>query len=328
LAILNREGILLMFSQTGAEREPSVQIVDVGLRDGFQPIVPFIPTTQKLAILNRLHAAGLRRVEATAFVSEKAVPQLSDAAELLAAVQALPGMDAQVLVPTARHAERALAAGADHIAFVLSVSEKHNLANVRRTRWESVAEYARVVAALPPGTRVRLNIATAFDCPFDGPVSPWETLALVDDLIDIAPDAEICPCDTTGRVTPDRVGALFRNAKARFPEARRWAFHGHDTYGLGVANVMAAWIAGVGVIDASVGGLGGCPFAPGATGNVATEDIVWMFEAMKVSTGVALDRLVEVAGTVAALPGASVGGRVRDALAAASRRRASAPAAV
>jgi hydroxymethylglutaryl-CoA lyase len=315
-----------MFSQTGAGHEPSVQIVDVGLRDGFQPIVPFIPTAQKLAILNRLHAAGLRRVEATAFVSDKAVPQLADAAELLAAAQALPGMDAQVLVPNARHADRALAAGADHIAFVLSVSPKHNMSNVRRTPRESVVEYAEIVEALPPGTRIRLNIATAFDCPFDGPVALQDTLALMDALIDIAPAAEICPCDTTGRVTPDRVAELFGAAKARFPQVCRWAFHGHDTYGLGVANVVAAWNAGVSAIDASFGGLGGCPFAPGATGNVATEDIVWMFEAMKVTTGVALDRLVEVAATAAALPGALVGGRVREALAA-SRGRASAPAA-
>lgn len=308
-----------MFSQTGAAREPSVQIVDVGLRDGFQPIVPFIPTAQKLAILNRLHAAGLRRVEATAFVSDKAVPQLADAAELLAAAQALPGMDAQVLVPSVRHADRALAAGADHIAFVLSVSPKHNMSNVRRTPQESVVEYAEIVEALPPGTRVRLNIATAFDCPFDGPVALRDTLELMDALVDIAPGAEICPCDTTGRVTPDRVADLFGAAQARFPQVGRWAFHGHDTYGQGVANVMAAWRAGVDVIDASVGGLGGCPFAPGATGNVATEDLVWMFQAMNVATGVDLDALVEVAGTAAALPGALSGGRVREALTA--RRR-------
>lgn len=316
-----------MCSQTDAAREPSVDIVDVGLRDGFQSIGPVIPTARKLEILRGLYAAGLRRVEATAFVSEKAVPQLADAAALLTAAQALPGMDAQVLVPNARHAERAFAAGADHIAFVLSVSEKHNLGNVRRTPRESAAEYARIIAASPTGTRVRLNIATAFDCPFDGPVPPQATLSLMDELVDVAPDAEICPCDTTGRVTPDRVSALFRDAKARFPQVRRWAYHGHDTYGLGVANVAAAWNAGIRVIDASIGGLGGCPFAPGATGNVATEDIVWMFEAMNVTTGVALDALVEVAAAAAALPGALFGGRVREALTA-RRRAAPTPAAV
>lgn len=295
----------------------SVTLVDVGPRDGFQSIGPVIPTAQKIQILRGLHAAGLKRVEATAFVSEKAVPQLADATELLAAARALPGMDAQVLVPNERHAERALKAGADHIAFVLSVSEKHNFANVRRSPRESAAEYRRIVAGLPAGIRIRLNLATAFDCPFDGAVDGIRTLALLEELVDAAPDAEFCLCDTTGRVTPDRVGALFVAARGRFPQAAHWAYHGHDTYGLGTANVIAAWDAGIAVVDASVGGLGGCPFAPGATGNVATEDVVWMFQAMGVATGVELPALVEVARDAVALPGAQSGGRVREALTAA-----------
>ena len=316
-----------MQPQTDQSGEAAISIVDVALRDGLQSIAAFVPTARKLEILKGLHAAGIRRVEATAFVSEKAVPQLADAALLLAAARELPGLDAQVLTPNERHAERALAAGAEHIAFVLSVSEKHNLGNVRRTPRESVGEYARIVAALPAGTRIRLNIATAFDCPFDGPVAPETTLALMDELVDLAPHAEICPCDTTGRVTPDRVAALFALAKARFPQARRWAFHGHDTYGQGLVNVLAARAAGVGVIDASVGGVGGCPFAPGATGNVATEDVVWMLQDMGVATGVALGPLVEVAQIAAGLPGAIAGGRVREALLAKARAGAAREAA-
>ena len=304
--------------------EQCVTLIDVGLRDGFQSIEPLIPTATKIAILRGLHTCGIRRIEATAFVSEKAVPQLADAIELLRAAQALPGVDPQVLVTNERHAERALRAGATHLSFVLSVSERHNQGNVRRTPQESAGEYRRIVAGLPSGIQIRLNVATAFDCPFDGAVAPTTTLALMDELVDVASQAEICLCDTTGRVTPDRVSALFAAAKARFPHAPYWAFHGHDTYGQGTANVMAAWTAGVDRIDASIGGLGGCPFAPGATGNVATEDVVWMFQHMDIQTGIDLEPLTDVARSAASLPGASWGGRVRDALTAQRSRLATA----
>lgn len=293
---------------------PKVSLVEVGPRDGFQSITTVIPTARKLDLIRSLHAAGIRRMEATAFVSEAAVPQLADAEDILAGATALDGMDVQVLVPNLRHAERALRAGARHLAFVLSVSEKHNQNNVRRQPRESVAEYARIVEMLPAGVAMRLNLATAFDCPFDGPMPAEQTMALLAELVPIKPDAEICPCDTTGRVTPDRVAALFAAARTAHSDSHAWAFHAHDTYGLGAANVLAAWNSGVDVMDASFAGLGGCPFAPGATGNVATEDVVWMFKTMGVETGVALDALVQTACEGAELPGALFGGRVRDAL--------------
>jgi len=298
----------------------SISIVEVGPRDGFQPINEFIPTAQKAAFIDRLYEAGIRRMEATAFVSPRAVPQMADAPQLLEHCATKPGLDVQVLVPSRKQAERALAADARHLAFVLSVSPAHNQSNVLRSPRESVEDFRAIFAMLPPGARVRLNLATAFDCPFDGPVEPGETLELVEALASISSDAEFCLCDTTGRVTPDRVGDLFRGAQQRFPEIGRWAFHGHDTYGLGVANVLAAFQTGVGVIDSSFGGLGGCPFAPGATGNVATEDLVWTFAKMGVATGVDLERLLGAADMAATLPGACVGGRVRDALGAHSRR--------
>lgn len=291
-----------------------VSIVEVGPRDGFQPIDQFIPTEQKLALIDKLYDAGIRRMEATAFVSPRAVPQMADAPQLLAFCANKPGLDVQVLVPSQRQAERALAADARHLAFVLSVSPKHNQSNVRRTPRESVEDFRAILSMLPADARVRINLATSFDCPFDGPVEPEEALALIEALVDISPQSEFCLCDTTGRVTPDRVGDLFRRAQARFPQVRQWAFHGHDTYGLGVANALAAYQAGVGVVDSSFGGLGGCPFAPGATGNVATEDLVWTFARMGVATGVDLTRLLEAAEEAAALPGACVGGRVRNAL--------------
>jgi len=291
-----------------------VQIVEVGPRDGFQSIGPLIPTDRKIAIIEVLHAAGVTRVEATSFVSPKALPQLADAAEIVAAVEMLPGLDAQVLVPTVRHAERALAAGSRHLSAVLSVSERHNMGNVRRTPMESAADYAQMVALMPQDCKMRLNLATAFDCPHEGRVESKNTLALLEILVGATTEVEIALCDTTGRADPVQVGNLFSTAMDRFPGVSGWAFHGHDTYGLGAANALAAWNAGVRVFDAAVAGLGGCPFAPGATGNVASEDLVWMFENMGVGTGIDLDALVKVACDVCDLPGAQIGGRVRDAI--------------
>jgi hydroxymethylglutaryl-CoA lyase len=293
----------------------SIELVEVCPRDGLQAVNTLVPTDLKIALIRDLYAAGLRRIEITSFVSPNALPQMKDAAEIVAAANSFDGLDASVLVPTVRHAERALAAGAKHLVFVLSVSEAHNRSNVKRSPRESVAEYAQLVALLPPGTKLRLNVATAFDCPMAGTVEEAEVMALLADLVAIAPQAEVALCDTTGRASPSQVGHLFSLALASFPTTARWAFHGHDTYGLGAANVFAAWQAGIDVIDASCAGLGGCPFAPGATGNVATEDVVWMMDRMGVASGVDIEQLCRVAQRITALPGAQTGGRVRQALA-------------
>ena len=294
--------------------ENHIEIVEVGPRDGFQGIGPFIPTEIKIEHLRRLAAAGLHRVEIGSFVSATAVPQLRDTPDLLAACAGIPGIVPQVLVPSERRGRDAITARVPWIAYVLSVTESHNRNNVRRHPHESADEYARLAAAIPADTRVRLNIATAFDCPFEGRVPEEGTLALLDRLVASRPDAEVCLCDTTGRADPAHVEKLFAAAMARFPGVGAWAFHAHDTYGLGLANVHAAYRRGVRVFDAAFGGLGGCPFAPGATGNVATEDVIWMFERMGIATGVDLDALIPVAKDAAMLPGALPGGRVRDAL--------------
>lgn len=291
-----------------------VQIVEVGPRDGLQSVNAFVPTEEKIALLSALYQAGVRRVEATSFVSDRAVPQLADARDIVDAVKSMPGLDAQVLVPTARYCQRALEAGTAHLAFVLSASEAHNRSNVKRSPDESVDEYAAIVEMIAPGMPLRLNLATAFDCPFDGRVAETEVMRLLERLVPIAPWAEVALCDTTGRATPRHVGGLFKAVRSEFPAIAAWAFHGHDTYGVGAANALAGYLAGVRVFDASIGGLGGCPFAPGATGNVATEDLVWMFSGMGEDTGIDLDRLVAVAGTIKAMPDAQTGGRVHDAL--------------
>jgi len=292
-----------------------VEIVEVGPRDGYQGIGPFIATATKIQFLGRLVATGLRRVEIGSFVSPAALPQLADTREVLAACAAIEGIRPQVLVPNERYGRQAIDAGAGFIAFVLSVSEAHNRNNVRRHPLESAEEYRRLVAALPEAVDMRLNIATAFDCPFDGRVDQADVLALLDVVVPMLPGAEICLCDTTGRASPDHVEALFAAAMERFPGSTRWALHAHDTYGLGLANVHAAWRRGIRVFDASFAGLGGCPFAPGATGNVATEDVAWMFRRMGVATGVDVEALAQVAQDGARIPGGLPGGRVRQALA-------------
>jgi hydroxymethylglutaryl-CoA lyase len=292
----------------------SIDIVEVGLRDGFQGISPFIPTRQKIEFMHRLHAAGIRRMEITSFVSADAVPQLSDASALLDAAKQMDGLIHQVLVPNARYGQKALEAGADFLAFVVSVSDAHNRSNVRRSPKESAREYCDLVEALPAGTSVRLNLATAFDCPFEGRVSSERVLELLDILVSAKQNAEICLCDTTGKATPDQVKSLFTIVMDRYPRVTKWAMHTHDTYGLGLANAFAAFESGVRVLDAAFAGLGGCPFAPGATGNTATEDLVWLCERMGVRTGINLDSLVDVALSGALIPEANAGGRARAAL--------------
>lgn len=292
------------------------EIVEVGPRDGFQNIPTFIPTETKIELIHKLHAAGLRRIEIGSFVGKRAIPQMADTAEVLAATRNLSGFDPQVLVPSLRKAEEALKADAPHLAFVLSVSESHNMNNVRRTPEDSVREFAEICALTPASTKMRVNVATAFHCPFKGVIPIEQTLSLISALAAIRADIEFCLCDTTGNVTPDRVSKLFIKARQNHPEIAQWAFHGHDTYGLGVANSLAAWNCGISTIDASFAGLGGCPFAPGAAGNVATEDLVWTFHGMGIGTGIDLDQLLNAATVAAALPQACAAGRIRQAISA------------
>ena len=298
---------------TGMSGE-GVAIVEVGPRDGYQGIGPFIPTERKIALLERLFAAGLHRIEVGSFVSATALPQMRDTGEILAACRRHPDLKPQVLVPSERRGRDAVAEGAPMLVFVLSVSEAHNRNNVRRSPAESAEEYARLLASIPDTVAMRLDLATSFDCPFEGRIAIADAIDLLDRLVALRPEAEICLCDTTGRADPAHVADLFAAAMARFPAVARWALHAHDTYGLGLANVHAAYRAGVRVFDASFAGLGGCPFAPGATGNVATEDVAWMFQRMGVPTGIDIAALLPVAEDGAGLPGGTSGGRVRSAL--------------
>ncbi|HZF75176.1 MAG TPA: hydroxymethylglutaryl-CoA lyase [Acetobacteraceae bacterium] len=287
-------------------------ISEVAPRDGLQSIGPFVPTETKVALVRALHAAGVRRMEVGSFVSPRAVPQMADTAEVLRAAMELPGLESTVLVPNRKGFELALAARPHRIGLFMSATESHNRANVNRTREESLAELSAIAReARAAGMKVRFNLSCCFHCPFEGVVPEHEALDWVERAVALDDTMEIAIADTTGNAAPDQVARIFRHAIRSWGPAERFAFHGHDTYGMGVANVAAAWEAGCRVFDSAAGGLGGCPFAPGATGNVATEDVAWLFRRMGVETGLDWTRLLEAADLAAGVPGGMPGGRLR-----------------
>ncbi|NVK41493.1 MAG: hydroxymethylglutaryl-CoA lyase [Oceanospirillaceae bacterium] len=292
----------------------SVTLVDVSPRDGFQPIKPWISTEDKLEVIRGLVRAGFSRVEAGAFVSPRAVPQMKDAVDIWQEVRDHKDVRFSFLVPNAKGFELAVAAGVREVVYVVSVSEAHNQANVHRSVEDSLAELSRMIELYGgSGVGLRVNLATCFDCPFDGRVPEEAVYRAVETILATGAQPEFGICDTTGRAMPDHVESLCRGLIERFGTERAgWAFHGHDTYGLGVSNALAAYRAGVHVFDVAAAGLGGCPFAPGATGNTAAEDIVFTFENMGIDTGVELSKLLAVADRAASLEGACSGGHIRS----------------
>ncbi|WP_431514200.1 hydroxymethylglutaryl-CoA lyase [Variovorax sp. DAIF25] len=271
----------------------AIHITDVAPRDGLQNQPVHLGANDKLRLVQLLAAAGVRSVEATSFVSPKAVPQMADAAELLPLVHAaLPELRCSVLVPNLKGLERAHAAGAAEIAVVLSATETMNRRNINMGLNEATEVGERTLAAAQAlGLRTRAYVAVAFDCPFEGETPLAEVLRLAQRMQD-AGAGEIVIADTIGSASPGMVKQRMRVlAEAIAPE--RLAIHLHDTRGMAVANAWAALEAGIRRFDASVGGIGGCPFAPGAAGNLATEDLVLMAERSGFSTGISLDGLLE-----------------------------------
>jgi hydroxymethylglutaryl-CoA lyase len=286
-----------------------IDLSEVAPRDGLQSIAAFVPTETKIALVRASYEAGLRRMEIGSFVSPKAIPQMADTGAVLQFAKQLEGLECTVLVPNRKGFDLAMAAGADRLGLFMSVTEGHNQANLNRSRADSLADLGAIVRDAPAGTKIRFNLSCAFHCPFEGVVPEQDTLDLVEQVVALNHDMEIAICDTTGNASPDQVRRIFSHAVKSW--GTRFAFHGHDTYGMGVANVVAAHEAGCRVFDAASGGIGGCPFAPGATGNVAMEDVVWMFRRMGVETGVVWDRLLVAADMAAAIPGATPGGAMR-----------------
>ena len=291
----------------------TVEIVEVGPRDGLQNLPEVVPVAERIAFVEKLIAAGLKRIEIGSFVSPKAVPQMADTAAVIAATRRVPGLRLMALVPNARGARDAIAAGLDELEFVLSVSDDHNRANVRRSTDESIAELREVCTEIDPGKtlKLRFGLATSFHCPFAGLTDEKRTLSVIERVLKIREGVEIALADTTGKAHPLAVRHMAEIALKTFGQSASFAFHGHDTSGFGIANVMAAYGAGIRVFDGAAAGLGGCPFAPGASGNIATEDIVNLFERMGVETGINLRQLLEAADMAADFPGAIPGSHVR-----------------
>ncbi|AGU48951.1 putative hydroxymethylglutaryl-CoA lyase [Variovorax paradoxus B4] len=279
---------------------PRAVVREVGLRDGLQSIARVLPTACKLEWIRDAHAAGQREIEVGSFVPAHLLPQLADTAELLAYAKALPGLFASVLVPNLRGAELAIAGEADLMMVPLSASHAHSLANLRKTPDEVVAEVARIRAARDAAgskTLIDGGVGTAFGCTIQGHVAPDEVLRLMQALLDAGAD-RVSLADTVGYADPAMVRSLFERA-LRIAGDRLWCGHFHDTRGLGLANVYAALEVGITRFDACLAGIGGCPHAPGASGNVDTEDLVFMLESMGISTGVDLPKLLELRQRVA-----------------------------
>lgn len=287
----------------------SVEINEVAPRDGLQIEARFVPTEEKIRWINALSKTGLRRIEATSFTSPKAIPNLRDATDVVTGIQRREGVDITVLVPNVKGTERALACQVDEINLVMSASDSHGLANLRMTPKQSLEQFAAILdASKDSGVFINASLSTTFGCPFEGEVSETQVLELVEQLIGLGIQG-ITLCDTTGMANPAQVKRLCEAVLERWPQTP-FTLHFHNTRGMGLANALVAWQAGITRFDASLGGLGGCPFAPGASGNVCTEDLVHMFETMGVDTGVDLDALLEVAATLPDLIGHDVPGQV------------------
>ena len=279
-----------------------VHMQEVGPRDGLQMEAAFVPTADKIALIDALSAAGLAKIEATSFVSPQAIPALRDAEVVLREVTRRPGVVYTCLVPNVRGAERAIDAKADELNLVMSCSETHNIANLRMTREQSFAALLEVMAlARQAKTPVNVSLSCAFGCPMEGNVDPVVVLDWAARFI-VAGARGITLCDTTGMAYPTQVARLTRDFRARFP-GLELTLHFHNTRGMGLANVMASLDAGADRFDASLGGLGGCPYAPGASGNVCTEEIVHALELMDYDTGCDLAALMQAASRLPALIG-------------------------
>ncbi|HLM53534.1 MAG TPA: hydroxymethylglutaryl-CoA lyase [Pseudoxanthomonas sp.] len=288
---------------------PAVRIVEVGPRDGLQNEKALIATADKIALIDRLSRTGLRTIEATSFVSPKWVPQLADAAEVFAAIDRRPGIAYPVLVPNEKGYERARAVGAEEVAVFTAASEAFNRKNINAGIDESIARFAPVLErAAADGVRVRGYVSTVLGCPYQGEVP-------VADVVRVAARLHAMGCyeislgDTVGVGTPHRARAMLRTVASEVP-LPALAVHFHDTYGQALANLLACLEEGVAVIDSAVSGTGGCPYATGASGNVASEDVVYLLHGLGVETGIDLQRLSETGRWLSALLGRETGSRV------------------
>jgi hydroxymethylglutaryl-CoA lyase len=280
----------------------AVKVYEVGLRDGLQAEDVFIATEKKIELINDLSRTGVKRIQATSFVRPDWIPQLTDGEDVMQGILRQSGVEYNVLIPNRRGLERAVAARADSVSLVVSASSTHNRMNLNREREETLDEIRLVVkeaesARIP----VDVGIATAFGCPYEGPTAQEVVVLLVGSLVDLGL-VEISLGDTTGMANPVEVHRLVNVLRETYTETR-FILHFHDTRGMGLANVLAGLQCGINIFDSSIGGIGGCPYAPGATGNIATEDLVHMLGEMRIDTGIDLDSLIACTRKVSDLLG-------------------------
>ncbi len=288
-----------MTSMTGLPHRVSLR--EVGPRDGLQNEDP-VPTDGKVELIDALSKTGLRRIEAVSFVHPKAIPQMADADEVWERIDRNPGVRYSALVPNIRGAQRALAAGFAELEVVISASDTHNRRNINRSTDESLADAAALADLVHGhGATLQVVVSTAWGCPYEGDVPLTRVVDVINRAVAAGADS-VALGDTTGMATPTRVTELVEAVRAAHPDVPL-GLHFHNTRGTGLANVYAALLLGVSDFDASVGGLGGCPYAPGASGNIATEEVVHMLEDMGIETGVDLEALIEVAAQAERLVG-------------------------
>jgi hydroxymethylglutaryl-CoA lyase len=277
-------------------------IQEVVTRDGFQAESSFIPSADKIALINRLSQAGYAKIEVTSFTSPKAIPMLADAEEVMSKIERGPGVVYTVLIPNLKGAERALRVGVDEFNLVMSVSEAHNQSNLRMTRADSATALGDVIRlAHDAKVAVNVSLSTSFGCPMSGMTPLSELMHWIDHFANEGVRG-ISICDTTGMANPQHVKEVCEQAQSKYP-AMEWTLHFHNTRGMGLANALAAVEVGINRFDSSLGGLGGCPYAPGATGNVCTEELVHMFDLMGYNTNINLDLLLECSAQLRDLVG-------------------------
>lgn len=287
-------------------------VVEVGPRDGFQNEHDFIPTEQKIQIIDALSETGLRRIEATSFVHPKAIPQLADAGEVMRRIKRREGVEYEALIPNAKGMERAIEAGVNSVSLVVSASESHNMKNVRMSVADSLEGFRKVVQmAHQHGVKVTGGISTAFGCAIEGWVAPEKVVNIVEAFVSMGVH-EISLGDTAGMGDPALVREVIQKVSQKTGETPL-RLHLHNTRGTGLANVFVGLMEGVVIFDGSVCGLGGCPFSPGATGNIATADLVNMLESMRITTGVDLEKLVDCERWIRAMLGRDLSGQVMKA---------------
>jgi hydroxymethylglutaryl-CoA lyase len=289
-----------MPSQTQANPSSRIYIQEVVTRDGFQAEPRFIPTEDKIRLINRLSRAGYAKIEVTSFTSPKAIPMLADAEAVMRSIERVPGVEYTVLIPNLRGAERALAVGVDEFNLVMSVSEIHNQSNLRMSREDSAKALSTVIAlARQSRLAVNISLSTSFGCPMNGMTPIHELMHWIDHFVDQGVRG-ISICDTTGMANPRQVTEICELALSKYPDIQ-WTLHFHNTRGMGLANALAAVQVGIVRFDSSLGGLGGCPYAPGATGNICTEELVHMLDLMGFHTNMNLDLLLECAADLRTL---------------------------